>query len=136
MSLEELEKSLLGLQKKVGLTYDKIKSSGITYDVARRIQQGKNYRFDAMFCYLDGIEHLLVVNGQVVEDLAAFGAALTLLRENSNISWAKIQKESGLYSQQIRAIEHGDSYYRSSLVKYLQFVDVSFDVKNMIDYFM
>ena len=135
MSIEELEKSLLNLQKKEGQPYSNLKSSGITYDVARRIQQGKNYRFEAMFLYLDGLGYLLVMNGEVMMDIASLGNALTLLRENKKVSWAKIQKESGLCSQQVRAIEHGENYTRSSLLKYLKFVDASFDVKSMVEYY-
>ena len=129
MSIEELEKSLLLLQKEEGQTYSKM---AVTFRVAKRIQEGKNYRFDALFLYLG---YMLEMNGKVMEDISALGNALTVLRENKKISWMKIYKESGLSPQQVYAIEHGKNYFKSSLLKYLKFVDASFGVKSMIEYF-
>ncbi len=132
MSIEELEKRLPGLRKEAGQTYKKL---GINYKVARRIQQGENYRFDAMFLYLDGLGYLLVMNNEVIQNIEQLGAALALLRENQKVPWSKIQEETGMSSQQIGAIEHGKNYYRSSLLKYLRFVNASFDVKSMMEYY-
>lgn len=132
MSLEELEKSLSGLRKEVGQTYNKM---GINYKVAKRIQNGENYRFDAMFLYLDSLGYFLVLNGEIMQNKEALGNALALLRENQKVSWSKIQEDTGLSSQQIGAIEHGKNYYRSSLLKYLKFINASFDVKNMLEYY-
>ena len=132
MSLEELEKSLSGLRKDVGQTYNKM---GINYKVAKRIQNGENYRFDAMFLYLDSLGYFLVLNGEIMQNKEALGNALALLRENQKVSWSKIQEDTGLSSQQIGAIEHGKNYYRSSLLKYLKFINASFDVKNMLEYY-
>ncbi len=132
MSLEELEKSLSGLRKEVGQTYNKM---GINYKVAKRIQNGENYRFDAMFLYLDSLGYFLVLNGEIMQNKETLGNALALLRENQKVSWSKIQEDTGLSSQQIGAIEHGKNYYRSSLLKYLKFINASFDVKNMLEYY-
>lgn len=132
MSIEELEKRLPGLRKEAGQTYKKL---GINYKVAIRIQRGENYRFDSMFLYLDGLGYLLVMNNEVIQNIEQLGAALALLRENQKVSWSKIQEETGMSSQQIGAIEHGKNYYRSSLLKYLRFVNASFDVKSMLEYY-
>ncbi len=132
MSIEELEKKIPELRKETGQTYNKL---GISYKVAKRIHRGENYRFDAIFLYLDSLGYFLVLNGEVMQNIEQLGNALSVLRENQKVSWLKIQEETGISSQQIGAIEHGKNYYRSSLVKYLKYITVSFDVKSMLEYY-
>lgn len=132
MSIEELEKCLPELRKKEGQKYSNL---SVTFGVAKRIHEGKNYRFESMFLYLDSLGYMLELNGEVVENMEALGNTLTIIRENKRITWENIYKEAGLPRQQASAIEHGKGYYRSSLIKYLKVVDASFGIKSMIEYF-
>lgn len=133
MKYEELEKILPALQESEGVKFKDLTRAGIGFQVVKRIHNGDNYKELALFRYLESIAYLLVVNGEVVEDIILFGILLSTIRQNKELTVNDVHEKTGLSPQQIIAIEHGRNYYRSTLVKYIEVLDLDFNVKSMLD---
>ena len=133
MRYEELEKILPALQDSEGVKFKDLAKAGIGFQVVKHIHNGENYRVLALFKYLECIAYLLVVNGEIIEDIILFGILLSTVRENKGLTINDIYEKTGLSPQQIVAIEKGRNYYRSTLIKYIDALDLDFNVKSMLD---
>lgn len=133
MTYEELEKSLPAIQESEGVKFANLTKAGLGFQVVKHIHNGDNYKMLAMFRYLENLAYLLVVNGEIVEDIISFGLLLSTVRQNKGLTFTTLQSKVGLLPQQVIAIEHGKNYHRNTLMKYISLLDLDFNVKSMLD---
>lgn len=129
MNLEELGSFIRAERKDQQISFSDLRQKGVSYNTVKRIEAGENYVVSALFAYLEQLSFFLMVDGQIVEDIVAFGEYLRNKRIEANIPLCDIS----LYTQQVVAIEKGRHYYKDTLETYLKKVPVSFDVVFMMD---
>ena len=132
MNLEDLEKRLVDIQDKNKLSISWLKRQGISSDAVSNIREGRGYRLTSLFKYIELLGYFLVVDNCVIEDIKKFGETLQSKREKLGLSLIELSRRSSYTIQQLKAVELGNGYYRSSLVAYLSVVNVDFDIMSAI----
>lgn len=132
MNLEELEKRLVDIQDKNKISISWLKRQGISSDAVSNIREGRGYRLTSLFKYVELLGYFLVVDNCVIEDIKKFGETLQSRREKLGLSLIELSRRSSYTIQQLKAVELGNGYYRSSLVAYLSVVSVDFDIMSAI----
>ena len=132
MNLEDLEKRLVDIQDKNKISISWLKRQGISSDAVSNIREGRGYRLTSLFKYIELLGYFLVVDNCVIEDIKKFGEALQSKREKLGLSLIELSRRSSYTIQQLKAVELGNGYYRSSLVAYLSVVNVDFDIMSAI----
>lgn len=132
MNLEDLEKRLVDIQDKNKISISWLKRQGISSDAVSNIREGRGYRLTSLFKYIELLGYFLVVDNCVIEDIKKFGETLQSRREKLGLSLIELSRRSSYTIQQLKAVELGNGYYRSSLVAYLSVVTVDFDIMSAI----
>ena len=132
MNLEDLEKRLVDIQDKNKISISWLKRQGISSDAVSNIREGRGYRLTSLFKYIELLGYFLVVDNCVIEDIKKFGETLQSQREKLRLSLIALSRRSSYTIQQLKAVELGNGYYRSSLVAYLSVVNVDFDIMSAI----
>ena len=132
MNLEDLEKRLVDIQDKNKISISWLKRQGISSDAVSNIREGRWYRLTSLFKYIELLGYFLVVDNCVIEDIKKFGETLQSKREKLGLSLIELSRRSSYTIQQLKAVELGNGYYRSSLVAYLSVVNVDFDIMSAI----
>lgn len=132
MNLEDLEKRLVDIQDKNKISISWLKRQGISSDAVSNIREGRGYRLTSLFKYIELLGYFLVVDNCVIEDIKKFGETLQSKREKLGLSLIELSRRSSYTIQQLKAVELGNGYYRSSLVAYLSVVTVDFDIMSAI----
>lgn len=132
MNLEDLEKRLVDIQDKNKISISWLKRQGISSDAVSNIREGRGYRLTSLFKYIELLGYFLVVDNCVIEDIKKFGETLQSKREKLGLSLIELSRRSSYTIQQLKAVELGNGYYRSSLVAYLSVVNVDFDIMSAI----
>ena len=132
MNLEDLERRLVDIQDKNKISISWLKRQGISSDAVSNIREGRGYRLTSLFKYIELLGYFLVVDNCVIEDIKKFGETLQSKREKLGLSLIELSRRSSYTIQQLKAVELGNGYYRSSLVAYLSVVNVDFDIMSAI----
>ena len=132
MNLEDLEKRLVDIQDKNKISISWLKRQGISSDAVSNIREGRGYRLTSLFKYIELLGYFLVVDNCVIEDIKKFGETLQSKREKLGLSLIELSRRSSYTIQQLKAVDLGNGYYRSSLVAYLSVVNVDFDIMSAI----
>lgn len=133
MTIQELEQQVQVLRSDLGVTYKWMNEHGLAMSSLMKIHHGENYRMSTLFKYVENLFYVIEADGIVVPDLLALGNVLREKRKKLGYNTIQIQSKLVWPMRQVLQIEKGRGYYKSSLLSYLEYVPVDFQLKNLMD---
>jgi len=127
MTLEELEKQLPEIRESQGASLSWLASRGIAGPTVYKIHRGENYAIGSLFKYIESLHYVVKVDGVLVTDTVKLSGLLKAKRIALGLSLLDLEKELGWSPNQVISVEKGSNYYRSTLLKYIQVVNI--DIK-------
>ena len=134
MTLKELESGLEAIQNDQQVTYASMEKAGLSYITVKHIQSGDNYQVKMLFKYVGLICNLIIINGQVIENLEELGKFLRSQREQKGITSTQMSSRMEVTNNTVVNIERGKGCKRENLLKYISVLgDIEFDIDEIIN---
>lgn len=131
MQINDIEKQIRSLRIEQQIKFKDLQIHGVSRSKVDNIESGRNYKIGSLFRYLERLAMYLVVDGETIEDIESFGKFLANKRVSMKILTDDIKHKVKLNPQQISSIENGREYTKESLLKYIEVVNVDFDLISM-----
>ena len=131
MQINDIEKQIRSLRIEQQIKFKDLQIHGVSRSKIDNIESGRNYKIGSLFRYLERLAMYLVVDGETIEDIESFGKFLAHKRVSMKILTDDIKHKIKLNPQQISSIENGREYTKESLLKYIEVVNVDFDLISM-----
>lgn len=106
-----------------------LKESHLSSINRERVQNGENYHIDCLFTYMSDLGMILLCNNERINNKEELGRYLKNQRLSAHMTKLDMEIASTLSTSAIDIIEIGKGYKRNTFMKYINQLNIDFDVE-------